>query len=130
MTTKGGHLEPLSDPSEAYRASSADLVGAFAEPGALERLVTVPAGTLPGIGALHLRVVEALVHGWDPAQATGRSALVETGAGAPFHAGATATPGMVDAPRRGRRHLGRRRRAGVRVRQLRPATGSGECTSR
>jgi len=71
-----------SDAAEAYRTSSADLVAAFAEPGVMERVVTVPAGTLPGVAALHLRVVEALVHGWDLAQATGQpvrfpDALVE-----------------------------------------------------
>jgi uncharacterized protein (TIGR03086 family) len=57
----------------AYRASAAALVDAFRAEGALERTVTVPAGTLPGIAALHLRIVEALVHGWDVARATGRS---------------------------------------------------------
>jgi uncharacterized protein (TIGR03086 family) len=61
-----------SDAAGAYRASAAALVDAFRADGVLERPVTVPAGTFPGIGALHLRTVEALVHGWDVAQGTGR----------------------------------------------------------
>jgi uncharacterized protein (TIGR03086 family) len=60
-----------ADPVVKYTASAADLLAAFAEPGALERVVTVPAGTVPGAVAVHLRTTEALVHGWDLARATG-----------------------------------------------------------
>ena len=59
------------DAAAAYRESAADLVAAFGEPGALERTVTIPAGTVPGAVALHLRTTEALVHGWDLARACG-----------------------------------------------------------
>jgi len=62
-----------------YRASADDLLAAFAEPGALERVVTVPAGTVPGAVAVHLRTTEALVHGWDLARATGLPFEVPTG---------------------------------------------------
>ena len=47
------------------------MLAAFRAEGALERPVTVPAGTLPGVVACELRVVEAVVHGWDLARATG-----------------------------------------------------------
>jgi uncharacterized protein (TIGR03086 family) len=59
------------DAVAAYQASAAALLSACAEPGALERVVTVPAGTLPGAVVVHLRTTEAIVHGWDLARATG-----------------------------------------------------------
>jgi uncharacterized protein (TIGR03086 family) len=71
-----------SDPAGAYWSSAEAMLAAFRADGALDRPVTIPAGTLPGFVACELRVVEALVHGWDLARATGRSlefpsALVE-----------------------------------------------------
>jgi uncharacterized protein (TIGR03086 family) len=66
--------DPLgADPVGAYADSAAALAAAFRAPGALERPVTIPFGTVPGAVALHLRIVEALVHGWDLARATGRT---------------------------------------------------------
>lgn len=54
----------------AYRRSVDCLYEAFSAPGALDRLVSVPFGQVPGAVALHLRVVELVVHGWDLARAT------------------------------------------------------------
>ena len=56
----------------AYRDSAEAVVAAFRRPGALERTVEVPFGTVPGAVALHLRLTEVLVHGCDLAQATGQ----------------------------------------------------------
>jgi uncharacterized protein (TIGR03086 family) len=61
------------DPDTAYASSAEAMLAAFRADGALERPVTIPAGTLPGVVACELRVVEALVHGWDLARATGRA---------------------------------------------------------
>ena len=58
----------------AYRDSADAVVAAFGQPGALARTVEVPFGTVPGAVALHLRLTEVLVHGWDLAQATGQVA--------------------------------------------------------
>jgi uncharacterized protein (TIGR03086 family) len=67
-----GHDLLLDDPGTAYRSSAEAMLAAFHAEGALERPMTIPAGTLPGRVACELRVVEALVHGWDLARATGR----------------------------------------------------------
>ena len=72
-----GGLDPKNrdvlgdDPAGAYRRATAGLLAAFRRPGALERIVEVPAGAVPGIAAVHLRAVEELVHGWDLARAIG-----------------------------------------------------------
>lgn len=54
-----------------YQRSVQELLQAFSQPGALERTVSVPFGAIPGALALHLRITELLVHGWDLARATG-----------------------------------------------------------
>ncbi|MEV4639778.1 TIGR03086 family metal-binding protein [Actinoplanes sp. NPDC049548] len=56
----------------AFARNSAALVSAFGTPGALEKIVDVPFGRVPGAVALHLQLTEMLVHGWDLARATGR----------------------------------------------------------
>lgn len=58
---------------QAFRESGEALLAAFARPGALEQVVTVPFGSVPGAVALHLRLTELLVHGWDLARATGQA---------------------------------------------------------
>ena len=74
-----GTVMPDAGLLSAYRDSAAGLLGAFREPGALDVMVTVPFGTVPGVVALHLRITELLVHGWDLARATGQAATVPDG---------------------------------------------------
>lgn len=72
--TNSSAAGPGSDyAASAYRDSAAALLSAFSAPGALEVVVTVPFGAVPGVVAVHLRIVEALVHGWDLARATGQA---------------------------------------------------------
>ncbi len=60
------------DPPAAFHAAADDLLDAAEGPGVMQQSFTVPFGTVPGAVALHLRTTEALVHGWDLAQATGQ----------------------------------------------------------
>ncbi|HUY96718.1 MAG TPA: TIGR03086 family metal-binding protein [Verrucomicrobiae bacterium] len=55
---------------DASRRSAQAVLDGVRRPGALEGVVTVPLGSLPGAVALQLRVTEILVHGWDLARAT------------------------------------------------------------
>ena len=61
-----------SDRLAAYDDAGGQLMAAFGADGALETMVAVPFGTVPGAVALHLRLTELLVHGWDLARATGQ----------------------------------------------------------
>ena len=69
-----GTSRPDGELPGAYRDSAGVLVDAFRQPGVLERVVSVPFGSVPGAVALHLRITEVLVHGWDLARATGQPA--------------------------------------------------------
>ncbi len=60
------------DPLAAFRDAADGLLAAFGQPGVLERTFPLPVGPAPGIAALHLRIVESLVHAWDLARATGQ----------------------------------------------------------
>jgi uncharacterized protein (TIGR03086 family) len=60
------------DPDAAYRGSVSGLLEAFGQPGVLEQIFQVPMGVVPGAVLVHLRLTEALVHGWDLAMATGQ----------------------------------------------------------
>lgn len=62
------HIEP--DPPGAYRASSAALLLAFGEPGAMDRQYPGPRETISGADRLQIRLYDLLAHGWDLAQAT------------------------------------------------------------
>ncbi len=69
-SARADHGQIEGDVLSAYDQAGDRLLAAFASEGALDRIVTVPFGTVPGSVALHLRITELLVHGWDLARAT------------------------------------------------------------
>ena len=60
------------DVVEAYTASAEAMMAAFEEPGALDRMVTMPFGEMPAAALAGFRFVDLIVHAWDLAKATGQ----------------------------------------------------------
>jgi uncharacterized protein (TIGR03086 family) len=56
----------------AFRAASADAMAAFQEPGAVDRMVTLPFGTMPAGVAIDIAVFDVAIHTWDLAHASGQ----------------------------------------------------------
>jgi uncharacterized protein (TIGR03086 family) len=78
VNTGTGESPPDTDFSSgdivaAYNDGSSQAVAAFGAPGAQEKMITLPFGTLPGAAFLGIATTDAFVHGWDLAKATGQS---------------------------------------------------------
>ena len=56
----------------AFRDASEAAIAAFGEPGAVDRMVTLPFGTMPAGVALNIAVFDVSIHTWDLARATGQ----------------------------------------------------------
>lgn len=65
-------VEPFTDAVATYTETSANLLHAWRQPGALEREINLPAGRGPAASALYVHLGETLVHGWDLAVSCGR----------------------------------------------------------
>ncbi len=74
-TPPGGDAD--ARPGPVLRSAGDALLAGFSRPGALDEVVTIPLGDVPGIVALHLRATEALVHAWDVAVATDQELVVD-----------------------------------------------------
>jgi uncharacterized protein (TIGR03086 family) len=60
------------DPAASARAARADFDSALAQPGALDRTVHLPIGSIPAPVGLQIATFDVLVHCWDLATATGQ----------------------------------------------------------
>ncbi len=82
---RGGRVEPSGEmedytrpnPGTNYVKSADAVLVAWAEPGALERLVHMPFGDIPGSAAVSIHFLDIVVHGWDLARATGQDTTIE-----------------------------------------------------
>jgi uncharacterized protein (TIGR03086 family) len=61
-----------ADPLAAYDASATQAAAAFRAPGALDRMVAVSYGPVPGSIYCGHRFMDVLIHGWDLAKSTGQ----------------------------------------------------------
>jgi uncharacterized protein (TIGR03086 family) len=61
------------DYKAAWAAAAADAEEAFAIPGAMDRIVTLPFGTMPAAMAVNIAIFDVTTHAWDIAKATGQS---------------------------------------------------------
>jgi uncharacterized protein (TIGR03086 family) len=65
-----GDLIGERNPVDAYTESADAMIAAFREPGALQRMVTMPFGEFPAAGLAAFRFTDLLSHAWDLAEAT------------------------------------------------------------
>ena len=68
-----------TDPVGAYTRSVRECAEAFAEPGALRRVLDYPLGRLTGQQALAVRTTDSTIHTWDLARAIGLDDRLDTG---------------------------------------------------
>lgn len=61
------------DPQGAWKAAAARALAAFAEPGTLEKIVTLPFGEMPAGVALDIAIFDVATHAVDIARATGQT---------------------------------------------------------
>src|SRR6185295_18455579 len=60
-----------------YDKGVAATIAAFGAPGAQEKMVTLPFGTMPGSAFMGLAMTDTFTHGWDVAKATGQSTDID-----------------------------------------------------
>jgi uncharacterized protein (TIGR03086 family) len=80
----------------SYDDATQQAVAAFGAPGALQKMVTLPFGEMPGAAFLGLATTDVFVHGWDIAKATGQSTDLDAEMAAQLLEGARAAipPGV------------------------------------
>ncbi len=81
------------DPLSAFDAGITATLQAFAAPDVGAREFTLPFGTVPGSALARMAAVDAFVHGWDLAKATGQSTDLAPGLAEELLAGLRQMPG-------------------------------------
>jgi uncharacterized protein (TIGR03086 family) len=61
------------DFASSFREGADKTVAAFSAPGAMEKMLTLPFGQVPGSAFLWIAAGDSFTHGWDLAKATGQS---------------------------------------------------------
>jgi len=84
----GGTSVTARELAAAHRAAASGALSAFSSPNAMQQIVQLPVGAVPGSVALGLALTDAVVHGWDLAKATGQDLSIEEGLAAMLLAGA------------------------------------------
>jgi uncharacterized protein (TIGR03086 family) len=88
-----------ADPVAAYVRSARQCAEAFAEPGALQRILDYPLGRVPGGQALAVRTTDSVIHTWDLARAVGADERLNPGLVAWIDAGLDAIyAGLAETP--------------------------------
>jgi uncharacterized protein (TIGR03086 family) len=60
-------------PAAEFRAVMTDLLAAVTSPGAMDRMIDAPVGTVPGSVFARFVAFDGLIHGWDLATSTGQT---------------------------------------------------------
>lgn len=68
-----------ADPAGAYAGSVRECAEAFAQPGALGRVLDYPLGQVTGAQALAVRTADSVIHTWDLARAIGAGETLDAG---------------------------------------------------
>jgi uncharacterized protein (TIGR03086 family) len=66
-----------TDPQAAFAAAAGRALDAFGAPGATDKVVNMPFGTMPAGVALNIAIFDVAVHTWDLAKATGQSTALD-----------------------------------------------------
>jgi uncharacterized protein (TIGR03086 family) len=70
---RGEHDFASGDFVSEFDSGSAACIAAFSGDGVMEKMITLPFGTMPGSAFVRLAATDTFVHGWDLAKATGQS---------------------------------------------------------
>ena len=86
----GAHDWWAGDFGADFDTNAKECVAAFSAPGAMEKMLHLPFGDMPGAGFVGLAATDTFVHGWDLAKATGQDTNLDPDLAAGLLVGAKA----------------------------------------